>query len=92
MTVSIAVKPQATNSDLKALFGEVISTTEYNHFGGEQIEEGKDTNRDQSNMRSWQMDLGYRSAGDLEVGLYTAMEKTSNYAEIKYLSIFIWKV
>lgn len=92
MQVSMGIKPHHTGSDTKFLFGEAYTTNSFDAFNGEQIEEGKDTSNSQSNMRSWQTDLGHRLAGDLHIGLYSAMEKKEGYGEVKYLFVSIWRV
>lgn len=58
----------------------------------DQVEEGKDANTAQKNGRPFQGELGVLTSGVHDLDLYFSKEATGGTAELKYISIFIWRV
>lgn len=86
-TGKIAVRPHSTGNDMEfdlRLDNVVLPDI--------QVEEHKDTNTAQAMGRPFQGDLGSLSAGNHDLDLYFSKESTGGTAQIKYISIFIWRV
>lgn len=87
MQVMVAVRPFSTSNDME-FFWELDGT----QVGADYVEEHKDSNTAQSNLRNWQIDLGSVSAGTKDIDLYFSKESTGGTAQLRYISVVIWKV
>lgn len=89
MQATIAVKPHSTGNDMIFewdLNGSLIGRSQM------YTEEHKDTNANQSMLRPFQINLGNLSSGTNTLELFFRKEATGGSAQIKYLSVFVWKV
>lgn len=89
MQAVTAIRPHSTGNDIRFewdLNGVTISPNDY------YSEEHKDTSTAQSHLRPHQFNLGNLTAGNNQLELYFRKEATGGTAQLKYLSIFIWKV
>lgn len=89
MQAVIGVRPSSTGSDLIFewdLDGLLVSKQDYYR------EEHKDASNVQSALRPFQIDLGPQSMGSRNLQLFFRKESAGGNAEIKHLSIFIWRI
>ena len=89
MQAVTGIRPHNASNDMRFewdLNGSLLSPSDY------YSEEHKDLTTQQSILRPHQFDLGTLSVGSNQLELYFRKESTGGTAQLKYLSIFIWKV
>lgn len=87
LQANIAVRPHSASNDM-VFFWDLDEVT----TGPIYTEEHKDTNSAQANLRQFQIDLGTVTAGIKPLDLYFRKEATGGTAQLKFVSIIIWKV
>lgn len=87
MTAKISFRPHSTGNDME--WGWRLDN---NVLDDLQAEEHKDTNATQIVGRGFQIDLGTLAPGNHDLDLYFSKEATGGTAQLKYISLFIWRV
>jgi hypothetical protein len=82
----ISIRPHSTGNDME--FDWRLDGTQ---FGPEYVEEHKDTASQQSNLRMFQANLAGQIAGNKSLELFFSKESTGGTAQLKYVSIAIWR-
>lgn len=87
MTAKIGFRPSSASVDM-----EFDWRLDNNVLDDDSAEEHKDSSAAQKHGRPFQQDLGSLASGNHDLDLYFSKESTGGTAQLKYLSLFIWRV